>query len=240
MNWLRRSAATECLLLVLMLTATAAGQVTRDTKEVAPFDLVVLEVDKLPAPAKISVVWSFLDPIDRRFETFETTEDFRCVFVSAASGAKLVVEAAVIDWDARTFAKRVWVVASSGDPPLPPRPPDPPPTPDVPNGWQGLTKLAYDLSTAYKPKPESMKTLGQALRKEAQADRPTVQAYFSAVNLEAHKTTDQDLTAARVMGLLESRLDQLWKEFKLLRTVADAKSALTAIADGLERYGDGK
>lgn len=237
MNWLRWTATSCCL--VVLLAATAAGQVTRETKNVPASDLVVLDVDKLPAPAKISVVWSFLDPIDRRFETFETNEDFRCVFVSGTTGQKLVVEAAVIDWDARTFAKRVWVVASEGPPP-PPQPPDPPPTPDVPNGWQGLTKLSYDLSAAYRPQPPSMKALADVLRKESEGDRPTVQAYFSAVNLEAHKTTDKDATAARVMGLLEARLDQLWKEFRLLRSTADAKLALAAIADGLARYGEGK
>jgi len=236
MRW--QTIAATCSLW-LILGALAAAQTTREDVKADPTDLVVLSVPKAVAGQEgRSVVWSFLSPIDRKFESFTTPEADKCVFVSAAAGGRVAVEATVVDWEQRKLSKRIWIVTSNG----PPGPgPGPGPTP-VPEGFYGLTRFAASAVAANQPAPTSLTQALPLIEQgievaEATAPantKPTVAQYFKAVDTLLQPLTAADPKLFATMRAIENECSRLYDaDPTKFRKGEDAPPALRAIADGL-------
>lgn len=255
MLWRTITLTSSCWLL---LTALVGGQTTREDLKAQPTDLVVLNVPKAQAGQEgRSVVWSFISPIDRKFEAFTTPEADKCVFVSAAPGGRVAVEATVVDWEQRRLSKRLWIVTSEG---APGPGPGPGPTP-VPEGFYGLTRFTASAVAANQPAPASLTAsltaidagirAAEATAKEAAeaalrkqftepssdppvAAKPTVAQYFKAVDTQMEPLTAADAKLAAVMLAVENECSRLWDSDQTkFRKSEDAVPALQAIADGL-------
>lgn len=255
-SWLRRQSVATSLLMIALLASQAAGQVQRETLEVAPYELVVLTIQKqTPAagggPQATSVVWAMNDPVDGRFEAFETAEAFKVAFVGPAPNGRVLMEATEINWDARTFSKKVWRVLAKGATPTPPGPgpgPDPTPPPDptpgpqpgpvtVPEGFLGLTRTTYGMAQYYKPAKASAAKAAATLEEVVKEKRGTLAAHFQAGNKAMKPLTDADAGLKAVMAGVEAITDKQWADGSL-RSADNAVQALRAVADGLKRYGE--
>lgn len=232
------------LTLVMALCSQALGQVVREDVTVSPRDLAVLSIPK--TGGDVVVVWSFLQPLDRRFESFQTADAHKCVFVSGELNEKLIVEASLIDWDQRRFEKRIWVVTSvkgtpppNPDPNPPPDPdPDPDPPPPLPEGFVGLTKLSHDL-VVNVPEPQRSRYRPTIAENFREASKLTLApaAMLERLRFLNGSTLPEGPERESWRGWFtpwSAHVEEMQRTSKMGVTTADYQKAFAATADGLE------